>query len=914
MNSPLRSFVLPVGSIVSAALVLSFGFGLCVAPASAFTGDHPKMKVRIAWPDEERLAALRAMPDLDPMRLSPGKDLTLVSSPAQVEKLESLGFAVEVLIPDMEAYFAAQREGLRNFGELFTYSEAVAYLDEFHAAYPHITTEKFPIGTTCLGNTIWAFKVSDHPGIDEDEPEVLFDGVHHAREPITVNVLIETIRHLCENYGTDPEATFLVDERETFFVPVLNVDGYLYNESTYPQGGGMWRKNRRDNPGTSCDGVDINRNYPYQWGGASSSSDPCSDLYKGETPGSEPCVQALMNFCRARDFVTHDSYHSVAGLILFPWSYTTAHTPDDALFRQIGNTLQQSCGYTVGQPGEVLYTCSGTTTDWTYSELHMYSFTTEVDGSDFWPTDAEVPGLVAENIPKNLYLMKIAGSSLALAGADLAGGDGDGHPEAGETCDLAVTVRNEGVIASAANVAVTLATDDPYVQLHQASAELGTIAAGQSASNASLPFSFTIDPACPPQHIFRFRCRMTADNFDLTAPLEWLPVLFADGMEAGVGSWSHAPVGTGYVDQWHQSTLRNHTAGGATSWKFGDTGSGDYANNAHGELVTPAIAVAGEVHLEFWHWIEAETSSYYTGQAYDGGLIEMAVDGGAWSQVTPENGYTHIARGDGPFPAGTPLFSGTLDWRRETVVIPSVSGNVQFRFRFGTDDGVVREGWYVDDVAVACIGGGNQAPGAPLLASPFDGETVETMHPALTVQNAEDPDAGDFLTYGFRVYSDALLTDLIAAATGVGEGPGTTSWTVSASLDDGTYYWRVFADDGQERGPCMTPARFVVEAGLQSLADAQAAGGLRWIGAVPNPARARVALRMDVAREGWVRGDIYDPSGRRVRTLLARCAAGPQALSWDGRDDAGRALPGGMYLVRLRGAEEVQTGRFLWLR
>ena len=55
------------------------------------------------------------------------------------------------------------------------------------------------------------------------------------------------MRYLTDNYGTDPQVTYLVDNRELFFSPCLNPDGYYYNEQTYPGGGGMWRKNRRDN-------------------------------------------------------------------------------------------------------------------------------------------------------------------------------------------------------------------------------------------------------------------------------------------------------------------------------------------------------------------------------------------------------------------------------------------------------------------------------------------------------------------------------------------------------------------------------------------------------------------------------------------------------------------------------------------
>jgi len=56
----------------------------------------------------------------------------------------------------------------------------------------------------------------------------------HAREVITPEVLIYYMRHLTDNYGSDPEVTYLVDNREMWFTCVLNPDGYYHNEATDP--------------------------------------------------------------------------------------------------------------------------------------------------------------------------------------------------------------------------------------------------------------------------------------------------------------------------------------------------------------------------------------------------------------------------------------------------------------------------------------------------------------------------------------------------------------------------------------------------------------------------------------------------------------------------------------------------------
>jgi hypothetical protein len=177
---------------------------------------------------------------------------------------------------------------------------------------------------------------------------------------------------------------------------------------------------------------------------------------------------------------------------------------------------------------------------------------------------------------------------------------------------------------------------------------------------------------------------------------------FFDDMESGQGDWTHAAGGPfGYVDQWHLSQYRNYDPLELWSWKCGGTDSADYANRNHSLLVTPDIDIAAGSVMSFWHWMEAETLD--DAEAWDGGLVEISTDGGSnWTQIVPDDGYkfTIVDNPGSPFAAGTPCFSGSFDWRRETFDISSYSGYVQFRFNFGSDGYVVREGWYVDEASV----------------------------------------------------------------------------------------------------------------------------------------------------------------------------------------------------------------------
>jgi hypothetical protein len=190
------------------------------------------------------------------------------------------------------------------------------------------------------------------------------------------------------------------------------------------------------------------------------------------------------------------------------------------------------------------------------------------------------------------------------------------------------------------------------------------------------------------------------------------PILSED-MESGVGDWTHSVVTDGFVDQWHMSTQRNHTPGGTTAWKFGDTGTGTYADLSDGALVSGTLQLTGDARLTFWHWMESEVSQSYPDHAYDGGLVEISVDGGAWTQITPTGGYPYLIRDSsqpGPFPAETPVYGGTQDWTQASFDLTGVTGSVQFRFRFGSDGNTGREGWYIDDVEV--IGGSPDPSGA----------------------------------------------------------------------------------------------------------------------------------------------------------------------------------------------------------
>jgi len=115
-----------------------------------------------------------------------------------------------------------------------------AALDAMKEQYPELISTKASISetqSTVEGRPIYFVRISDNPEVDEDEPEVLYDGIHHAREPVSMMSLLYYMWYLLENYDTNAEIKNLVDNTEMYFVPMINPDGYLFNEETNPNGG-----------------------------------------------------------------------------------------------------------------------------------------------------------------------------------------------------------------------------------------------------------------------------------------------------------------------------------------------------------------------------------------------------------------------------------------------------------------------------------------------------------------------------------------------------------------------------------------------------------------------------------------------------------------------------------------------------
>ncbi len=297
-------------------------------------------------------------------------------------------------------------------GAYHSYSELEQDLFALEDSYPNLAKVSV-IGESLEGRNIYALKISDNVNSDEAEAEVLFTGCHHAREWISVEIPFLLGSYLLENYATDPQVQNLVNQSEIWIVPLVNPDGLYYSIHFYR----YWRKNRRNN-GDGTYGVDLNRNYGYQWGYDNTGSTPYtfSETYRGPSAFSEPETQAIRDLFAQRNFNALISYHSYSQVILYPWGYTDQPSADDLLLEQIATDMStriQSVNgniYGYMQSGESFYLTNGDTTDWSYGVYGIPSFTIELPPADrlqgqFFNAEEDIQSIFNDNLPAMFYLV-----------------------------------------------------------------------------------------------------------------------------------------------------------------------------------------------------------------------------------------------------------------------------------------------------------------------------------------------------------------------------------------------------------------------------------------------------------------------------------------------------------------------------
>lgn len=279
-----------------------------------------------------------------------------------------------------------------------TYDDIQQIIKTVASRFPALVHQEI-IGKTLEGRDVVAVRISDDQKFNNDEPAILFNALHHAREVMTVEIIQDILESLTDGYANDEVVKTWVNELQIWLVPMVNPDG----SNKVWTGDYMWRKNVRNDQG-----VDINRNYPYKWGACNgSSSSPWAENYRGPSAASEPETQVMMKFIERVKPVYSISYHSYGGMVIHPYGCEgELPSPEDKVVessKDIGKLLS----HRVGAAWQILYDVDGGDIDWMYGVHHVLPFVIELgtDSDGFQPPYSRRDPVVTQNRLAWKYLL-----------------------------------------------------------------------------------------------------------------------------------------------------------------------------------------------------------------------------------------------------------------------------------------------------------------------------------------------------------------------------------------------------------------------------------------------------------------------------------------------------------------------------
>lgn len=677
-------------------------------------------RVRVDLTDKNIQDLGRLGVEVDHGEYAPGRFFINDFSNYELQLIEAAGFEVEILIDDVQAYYVSQNRGddsietrddncdedsgpsayeipenfnLGSMAGFYTYQEMLDNLDAMAELYPELITQKAPVDgiLTIEERPIYWLRISDNPMIDEtDEPEVFYNAVHHAREPNSMTQLIFYMWYLLENYDTDPEIQFLVNNTELYFMPCVNPDGYIYNETTNPNGGGLWRKNRRENEDGSF-GVDLNRNYGYEWGydNSGSSPNPNSQIYRGTEGFSEPETQAVRQFCNDHEFQIAFNFHTYGNLLIYPWGYSDTQTEDAPTFNAFADIMTLENNYTFGTGTETVgYVVNGNSDDWMYGEMEtkgkIYSMTPEVGrggfSGGFWPVTQDI-------IPncQNTMWMNLAAANLVHNYGLVS----DTHPNL--ITDLqgsfSYSLKRYGLKEGELTVSISPVSDN-FVSVGVGETyQLAPYAMAESA------IEYELDPGIQVGEEVVYLLSVNNGAFTLSDTISKRYGIPIETFEDNADDLSNWTINSG---AWGLTMEEFYTAPSSIT----DSPGTPYEENVFSQLAFNdylPITSSVDIRLYFWaKWdIEAE---------YDYTQLYVQVNQEAAFPVCGR--YTTL--GSGFQDEGNPLWDGRQEeWVEEEInLTPYVSegDSITFSFIFVSDGGVERDGYYFDDIKVVQIG------------------------------------------------------------------------------------------------------------------------------------------------------------------------------------------------------------------
>jgi len=695
-------------------LLLSF----CLAQ----TAEAQTILLRITFPiDEHQTKSDLAKAGLDlshgfaPDRFSFTTDV----QDFQLKQLDALGIRYTIAIPDLSAY----RKELQNtqvrenflecqdhtfdqtvphnfeFGQTGGYMSLPEVLDQLDIMafyYPGLISVRKPIGNfkTWQHNDIFYVKISDHPEIDE---KILYTGLHHAREFISVSQTIYYMWYLLENYGKNPIIKQILDHTELYFVPVVNPDGLNYNVEGYDPVEDVFthnfRKNMRDNDGNGSfdpevDGVDLNRNYGFEWGydDEGSSSFEGSDTYRGPFAFSEPETQAIAYLCNQHDFKIALNHHSYGDLLVYPWGYNDSATQDSVIFSNYADLLTQLNRFVYGKGSETVgYSTNGDSDDWMYGTKGIFSMTPEVGDPDdgFYPPKDRIIPLCQSTLQLNLLAARLVNSLIEIT------------DESPKFIQPGVNPLNLGF--------------NRYGLL-DGEVTISFNALSPSITNLPAPINLDMDKFVPHESNLTF----TVDNqieYGSSVQIEIVcqqgEYIFRDTLTKVRADFKTVITNDGDMLQW-DDTAGQKWGTTAEDYKSGPVSITDSPNGMYGPDEHQVLLLNQDIDLhettdayaQFWAKWDIEDH-------YDYVVFQASTDGETWENLCGEQSKL----GSLFQLYEEPLYDGRqTHWVLENVDLSSYLGQtIQLRFLLVSDGFVFKDGFYFDNFEVITIKQGTTA-------------------------------------------------------------------------------------------------------------------------------------------------------------------------------------------------------------
>ncbi len=348
-------------------LAIGIGSGICTGSEARM----PEIQVRVQLVSPEVKAILSHL-KLEPRHVE--RDwIYLDVTREEAERIRKAGLQPEIVIEDLEAVRRQEMEWGRDY---HTYDSLRSELLALEAAHPTLAMTHV-YGSSVQGREMISIKISDNVTEDEAEPEIRWDGNIHGDEKIGMEVAMYLINELVANYGTDPQITALVDNREFWFTPLVNPDGMT----------AFSRYNAND--------VDLNRDYGNQWAADGGST----------APYSQPETRAMLDLITDHQFLIGVSGHSGTELFIYAWSYTEDPTYDQAQYHHIQSNFETLTSYDGGQSAIVLYQVNGSSKECDYATGAGLGFTHEMSYTKT-PPWSEVAGYCSRNRPGALWIFE----------------------------------------------------------------------------------------------------------------------------------------------------------------------------------------------------------------------------------------------------------------------------------------------------------------------------------------------------------------------------------------------------------------------------------------------------------------------------------------------------------------------------